>query len=63
MSCDPLPQDLEVAADLHITVSHKELLQCLHASDHAQVAIAGRMDRGKMMFVPLQVARAPDNKE
>ena len=57
------PQDLEVAADLHITVSHKELLQCLHDTHHAQVAIAGRMDRGKMMFVPLEVAKAANNKE
>ena len=52
-----------MAADLHITVSHKELLQCLHATHHAQVAIAGRMDRGKMMFVPLEVAKAANNKE
>ena len=59
----PRPQDLEVAADLHVDMSHKELLQSLHSSDHAQVAITGRMDRGKMMFVPLQLARALDNKE
>ena len=52
-----------MAADLHVTVPHKELLQSLYASNHAQVAIAGRMDRGKMMFVPLEVAMAADNKE
>ena len=62
LTFDP-SQDLEVAADLHIAVSHKDLLQCLYDSHHAQVAIAGRMDRGKMMFVPFELAKAVDNKE
>jgi hypothetical protein len=45
-------KDLEVAADLYTERSRKELFRYLQASDHVEVAIAGKMDREKMIFAP-----------
>ena len=52
-----------MAIDLHLEVSQEDLMGCLHATDHVQVEIAGRMDRGKRMFVPKALVNISKDKQ